>query len=192
MMVRTPESMRALSSLILACTLSGAPLLAQEADSATARSGVRWDLIDAVGYGGLGTAVGVAAAWDMEYDPGFAVIVATTAAGVLLGGFIGGHARHMLGEGRRPGPVHAGAVAAGAVLAGATVGALASALLINSEGSGTALGSDEQTFAVLVLTGGVLGGWFAYSRWDDLTGARLQMVPVYDRGGPGIRGRIRF
>lgn len=151
------------------------------------------------GYGGLGFGLGLAVAWDMEGSdigpPGTAVAVvgATTAAGIVAGTLIGNRARKTIAEGERIGGGHRAAVIGGVVLAGGTLGALAAVPLINSEGEGTALGSDEQTFALLALAGGALGSLYAWKQSDELSSRSIGVAPaVSGSAGYGLRLRMSF
>lgn len=58
---------------------------------------------------------------------------------------LGGRADRAIADGRAVEGPHRAAVLGGGVLAGGTLGALATVPLINSEGEGTFLGSDETT-----------------------------------------------
>lgn len=182
---------------ILAATLVlgvAIPAAAQTDALSNPGAGVKWSVIDAVGYGGLGFGLGLAVAWDMEGSdfgpPGTAVAVvgATTAAGIVAGTLIGNRARKTIAEGERLGGGHRGAVIGGVILAGGTLGALAAVPLINAEGEGTALGSDEQTVALMALAGGALGSLFAWMHSDELASRSVSVAPaVFGRAGYGLR-----
>lgn len=172
------------------------PLVATTATTVSAQS---WRVIDAVGYGGLGFGLGVAATWDLEgegFGPPDAALVAVgagTVAGLTVGAMLGGRADRAIADGRAVGGPHRAAVLGGGVLAGGTLGALAAVPFINSEGEGTFLGSDETTFGVFVVTGAALGSLYTWRRSDQLSSGHASVTPVLGPGGErGIRLRIGF
>ena len=119
-----------------------------------------WTLIDMVGYGAAGAGLGFGLT--VEVDCGDFVCgqtVLATLGGLALGGvggaLIGSGAQEALDRREALTPTHRSAVAVGTVFAGAALGGVTSSLLINSEGEGTFLGSDERTFGILgALRGG--------------------------------------
>ena len=152
-----------------------------------------WALVDGLGYGGVGALAGVALAWDQDYGSGFSTILVGTGAGVLVGGLVGHAADRTLARGEALGGAHKAAVVTGSVLAGTVVGALASAALINGEGSGTPLGSDESTFTVLTLGGAGLGVAYAWWRRDALNPRGVTATPrVSADGEVGLHFQVRF
>lgn len=199
--MRSPEGSRPGMTILAVCLVLGVvvPAAAQTPASPTPDGGVKWSLYDAVGYGALGFGLGLAATWDMEGSgfgpPGAAVAIvgATTAAGIVAGAVIGNRAQRAVAEGRRVDGAHRAAVIGGVVLAGGTLGALAAVPLINSEGEGTALGSDEQTFALLALAGGALGSLYAWKHSDELSSRSIGVAPaVSESAGYGLRLRMSF
>ncbi len=157
---------------------------------------VEWAWVDALGYGGAGAALGVAANWNRSLDDlgtGIVVTGALAGAGVALGAYVGSRADRALDRGEPLGAGHRGAVVGGSVMAGATLGALGSAAFINSEGEGTPFGSDESTFALFAAGGAALGGLFAWWRRDDLRPRPPPVAPYLDvEGRPGVRLSVRF
>lgn len=155
--------------------------------------GQSWALVDGLGYGAAGTGVGAMGAWNLDYDEGFAVIALATGAGIAVGALVGHAADTRLARGEGLGGGHKAAVVAGSVLAGATLGALASAALINGEGEDTFLGSDETTFTTLTLAGTALGAAVTWWRRDALRPRGVSVSPaVSPDGGAGLRVRVTF
>ena len=73
------------------------------------------------------------------------------------------------------------------------LGAAMSFPLINGEGSGTFVGSDEQTVTVLAVPGSGLGALHVGRRWGELTGTRFEIRPTtLDSGRLGVVARLRF
>ena len=185
-------------ALVLCLTVSRpASMDAQEQTARGGGTGTRWGLYDAVGYGGLGFALGLVAAWDMEGTglgppaAALAVVGAATAAGIAGGAVLGRRASRSVASGEPVSGAHRAAVLAGGVLAGGTVGALASIPLINGDGEGTPLGSDERTVALMIGAGLAAGAVFAVSRRQELAGRRITIVPeASTAGGYGIRVRL--
>lgn len=185
--------------LLLVILLCGTPVpAAAQTDSSTAPGGgVRWALLDAIGYSGLGFGLGLLAAWDMEGtsfgppDEAVAVIAASTAAGLLTGAVIGRRAQNAIAQGRRPGGAHRAAALAGVAMAGGTLGALAAVPLINGEGEGTVLGSDEQTITVMMLGGTALGSLYMLRKRAAFPSNRIRVTPgIFGRGEYGLRVRV--
>lgn len=180
--------MHTVSSRVNAMTLAllSVLLLATEARAQD------WALIDMLGYSAGGAALGLAATVESDCSDficGQTVFV--TLGGLVLGGIggavLGSRANRAVDDGVPLSPAHRNAVAAGTVLAGATLGAAGSLLLINGEGEGTFLGSDEQTFALLALGGAGLGALYVGGHWRELTGGDLEIRPtVLHRGRPGV------
>lgn len=149
-----------------------------------------WTGIGAVGYRGLGAGLAAAAAWDQSYDQGASTILIGTGAAVVVGALVGRAADRRLARGLGVSQGHGVALVFGATMAGATLGALGSAALINSDGSGTSLGSDETTFALLTAGGAVSGLVFGLTRWNGLRRDRVQFAPIIDdRGRAGFQVR---
>lgn len=160
---------------------------------------MKWVLLDAVGYGGVGFGLGLAAAWGIEGDDigppasALAVVGASTAAGVVAGFLIGRRARNRIADGMPVEGAHRAAVIGGVVGAGAVLGALAAFPLVNGEGEGTPLGSDEQTVLLTTLAGGALGSLYAWKHSDELSGGTLRVTPAISRTtGYGLRVRVGF
>lgn len=162
------------------------------------RPGVHWTVLDAIGYAGLGFGLGLLASWDLEGEdfgppPAALVIIGSgTAAGLVGGALIGQRARRAVATGRSPTPAHRSAALAGLVLAGGTLGALAAVPLINPDGEGTPLGSDETTVLALAAAGTALGGLFAWSRRGSLTPGVRVTPEVRRDGGYGMGVRLPF
>lgn len=182
-------------------TISAIAILALMAARPAGASAQSWAFLDGLGYGAAGAGLRLLAGW--EADCADYVCMETMgrtlgglAAGGIIGGVMGRRADRLVERGDPVGGSHRAGVAAGAVLAGAAMGGIGSFLLINGEGSGTFLGSDEQTFSGLVLAGAAVGVLIAGSRWDDLTGAagsRVAVRPtVLHRDRPGLVARWRF
>lgn len=175
------------------------PAAAQTDAPPVSTGGMKWTVLDAVGYGGLGFGLGLVAAADMEGDgigpPGsaLAVIGATTAAGIVAGAVIGRRGQNRIAEGRPVEGGHRAAVTAGVVMAGATLGALAAVPLVNSEGEGTPLGSDELTVGLTVIAGGVLGSLYAWRHSGELSPRTISVAPaISGTAGYGMRLRTSF
>ena len=139
-----------------------------------------------IGYGVVGMAAGVAATSGATCDTSsFVCIPGEVIFGALIGGGLGtvlgartaSSANRAVAQGRPVGAGRVGVIAVGTVLGGATLGALASSLLINGEGAGTPLGSDEHTVRVFMLAGATLGVLQLRGSWDSLTG-RVEVTPV--------------
>lgn len=193
----TPGTATLVAALVLAAT---SPAPAQRPDaSPSPGGGLKWTLLDAVGFGGIGFGLGLAATWDMEGEgigppeSALAVVGGTTAAGIVAGAFIGRRAQHGIGEGRPVGGAHRAAVLGGVVAAGAVLGALGAIPLVNGEGEGTPLGSDEQTVLLTTLAGGGLGALYAWKHSDELSGGSLRVTPAVSKAtGYGVRIRTSF
>lgn len=175
------------------------PAVAQLETTTASDDGARWGVVDAIGYGGLGFGLGLAATWDMEGSgfgpPGAALVAigASTVLGTVAGAMIGARAqRAIVAQGELEG-VHRAAVIAGAIMAGGTLGALAAVPLVNGEGAGTFLGSDEQTVTVLVLVGSALGSLYVWRHRGDFSSSRFSLAPVMSEGGEyGLRVGVTF
>ena len=153
----------------------------------------RWTLVNAVGYGGVGFLAGLAAAWDSDMDEGVATIGLTTLAGVVTGAAIGHGASSRIRRGEPVGGTSRFAVSAGTILAGATLGACAAVPLINGEGAGTPLGSDETALGILMGGGTLLGAWYLSRHAGELSGARLGITPIRTRDSAyGLRVSVRY
>lgn len=181
-------------SVATCCFLPGAPSHAQT-DQQQSRHSTRWALVDAVGYGGLGTLLGTAVAFTQSYETitppasWFASIGAGAALGLATGAAIGGNAQRKIEQGRPVSPTHRGSVKFGAVMAGACVGALASVPII----SGSAIQADEAVLATLAVSGGALGGMFASRHDEELTSYRFTVAPAHvPRAGYGVRVAFAF
>lgn len=177
----------ALAVLLALSGIRGAPLHAQS-----------WSFIDLVGYGAAGGGLGFALTVEADCsDIVCGQTVFTTLGGLALGAvggaIIGSRAQSALDRGEALTPGHRNAVAAGTVFAGAALGGVTSFLLINSEGEGTFLGSDEQTFGMLALAGAGLGALYVASQWAELSGQGLELRPAVLSGRRlGIQGRLEL
>lgn len=141
----------------------------------------------------------MATTWDLEGsgfgppDAALVIIGATTVAGAVAGAMPGSRAEHAICEGRRLGSAHRAAVAGGAVLAEATLGAVSVVPLINREGEGTFLGSDERTVSLPALTGGTLGFLYVRSKWGQLAVRSVSLAPALSANGAfGMQMRARL
>lgn len=184
--------------LILACLIFSGRSSAQESpEQPTHRSG-KWGLVDAIGYGGVGAFVGYASAVGASFsnssdsEAGI-MIIAGPIAGLALGATIGHSASSRINRGESLSGASRFAVGTGAILAGATLGALASMPLINGDGAGTPLGSDETAFAVMTTTGVVLSALYIRRHADDFREPRVSIAPVrtIDRAH-GLRVALRY
>lgn len=197
-MKQTPRSTRAGCSLFLILLLGvSIPATAQSNGTSGSSDGAKWGLIDGLGYGGLGFGLGVAATWNMESNhfgpPGEALVIigASTVAGTILGAVVGSRAQRTITAGRSLEGPHRIAVIGGAVTAGGTLGALASIPLIEGQGEGTVFGSDEQTFTLLGLAGGVLGALYVWKHRNEFSSRNVSLTPVITRvAGYGLRIRV--
>ena len=155
-----------------------------------------------LGYSIPGGAVGLAATANATCTgPGFICIpgemVVATLGGAILGMTIGSKlsstANRAVGEGRPVGGAHLTALSVGTVLGGATLGLIASAVMINGDGAGTLLGSDEQTARLFALAGATFGVLHLRRNWGRLTGTSVELQPtVFRSGQPGVVARLLF
>ena len=180
----------------LACATASSATAQDEAIAPA--TGPAWGFLDALGYGGLGFGLGVMVGAGMPSDnfgpsgTALGVIAGSTIAGVVGGAMIGGRARRALSRDQVISPGHRAAVAGGVVLAGATLGAVAAIPLISSEGEGTPLGSDEQTFSLLAGGGAALGASYLLAQWHHL-GNRVSAAPIIREPGQyGLVLRVRL
>lgn len=188
---RSRTARRWITWLVLSCLLSGGRAQAQREDWTGPRSDVgQWAIMDAVGYGGAGFLVGIAAAWESE---SFATIGAFTVAGVVAGTVIGRHVSQQAAAGAAPGAASRFFASTGALLAGTTLGAMVAVPLISNEGSRTPLGSDETTAAVLMTAGTALGGVFLVQHNKDFSRTRVAFAPIRTRESAyGLRVAVRY
>ena len=157
--------------------------------------------LNAIGYGAAGATLGLLATSGAECTSSWWEICIPTemaiaglgglAAGMILGGKLGGSAEASVERGE---PVNnLWAVTTGAALGGALLGVVVGLWLLDSDpGSGTILGSDEQTTAILAVGGAGLATLYLWSRWDELTGKTLEVMPAIVGGEAGLTARIRF
>jgi hypothetical protein len=180
-----------------ALTLLVTALSPADADSQSSR------FLNAVGYGFTGGSLGLAATLGVSCPDGGIVcvpgeMVAATLGGTVLGLILGWNvastANRMVAEGRPVGGGRLAALSFGTVVGGAALGLLAGGLLINPEGAGTALGSDEQTLSILAFAGGTPGFLQLVRNWSRLTGsAVVQVNPLVTvHGRPGVVLRLHF
>ena len=158
--------------------------------------------LNGLGYAMAGGAIGVAATANVGCNgPGWCIVpgamVAATLGGVLAGAITGytinSSARRKIDSGQPLGGAHLAAISVGTVLGGAALGAIAGGVLINPSGSGTFLGSDEQTLALLTTVGAGFGVFCLRRHWNELTGRSVDVQPAVTRGGrPGVLVSIHF
>ena len=193
-MTDTSMMRRWLTCLVLCCLLAGESAFAQLPAEPRREGGTgRWGLVDAVGYGGVGFLAGVVAAWDSDIDQAVPTIGLTTLTGLVIGAAIGHHASNRIRSGAPPSGASRSMVSAGAILAGATLGACAAVPLINGEGEGTPLGSDETALAILMGGGTLLGVWYLRRHNSDFNGTRLGVTPIRTRDSAyGLRVSVRY
>lgn len=185
---------------LAAILLLGAPARASAQDDLPSASAdrVRWALYDGIGYGGMGFGLGLIAAWDMEGSgfgpPGVAIatIIGATVAGTVAGTMIGRRAQNVLDTGQPLTGAHRVAAMGGVALFGAALGALAAIPLVDGEGEGTFLGSDEQTVTLTVVSGGALGWFYIWNRRDDFSSRQISVSPTARDGAYGFRARLTF
>ncbi len=156
--------------------------------------------LSGLGYATAGGAIGVAATANATCE-GFlcipdamvAAMLAGVIGGAITGAAINSSAQRKIDSGKPLGGGHLAALSVGTVLGGATLGAIASGLIVNSDGSGTFLGSDERTFAIMTAAGAGLGVIILRKHWGRLTGRGVQARPAILNGGrPGVVASIRF
>jgi len=185
---------RWITGLALSCLLVGERGFAQSPVRLESEGGSgRWGLVNALGYGGVGFLAGVAAAWDSDLEGAVATIGLSSLAGVVVGTAIGRHASNRIRNGEPLSGTSRFAVSAGTILAGATLGACAAVPLINGEGEGTPLGSDESALAILMGGGTALGVWYLTRHRGDFAGARLGITPIRTKDSAyGLRVSVRY
>jgi hypothetical protein len=172
---------------------------AQVQTTAASDGGARWGVVDAIGYGGLGFGLGLMASWDMEGSgfgpPGAAVaaVGVTTVLGTVAGAVIGTRAQRAIAAPGELDGAHRVAVIAGGLMAGGTLGSLVAVPLINGEGEGTFLGSDERTVVLLALAGTALGSVYVWTHRAEFSSSGVNLTPeISGRGEYGIRLRVAF
>ena len=172
---------------------------AQSPRGVTPRGPIKWVILDAAGYGGVGFIVGAAAGLAMSPSCPFGNcsglligVLGGTAAGLAGGAAIGNHARQAIANGQPLSAGHRSAVLLGTVLGGATLGALSSALLINGNGAGTPLGTDEATFGMLTGGGTALGLAMAIMNSHELDSRRMSVRPSVGKGSYGLSAKLAF
>lgn len=158
--------------------------------------------LNILGYGAVGGTAGALATVGAECSgSGFICIpaefvVATiggSLVGMIAGNALAGSANRSVQEGGRPGPGTLAALSVGSALGGAAAGVLFGGLLVNGEGSGTFLGSDEQTLLIAGLAGATLGIVQISRRWGVLTGRPVEIRPVVEpTGRTGVNLTVRF
>ena len=184
---------RWITCLALSCLLIGERAFAQYPAPRTEDGIGRWTLANAVGYGGVGFLGGLVAAWDSEIYEGVATIGLSSLAGAAIGAAIGSHASSRIRRGEPLSGMGRFAVSAGTILAGTTLGACAAVPLINGEGSGTPLGSDESALAITMGAGTMLGAWYLRRHSGDFDGARLGIAPFRTIDSAfGLRVSVRY
>lgn len=158
--------------------------------------------LNIVGFGAVGGGVGALATSGAECSgTGFICIPAEfvmatiggAVAGMLVGNSVASSANRTVGEGRSPGTASLTALSVGSALGGAALGALAGGMLVNDDGTGTFLGSDEQTIVITGLAGAALGILQLSRRWEALTGHAVEVRPTVAGGGrAGVNLTVRF
>lgn len=158
--------------------------------------------LNILGYGAVGGAAGALATVGAECSgSGFICIpaefvVATiggSLVGMIAGNALASSANRAVDEDSRPGSGTLAALSLGSALGGAAVGVLFGGLLIDGEGSGTFLGSDEHTLLITGLAGATLGIVQIARRWGALTGHSVEVRPVLDPAGrTGLNLTVRF
>ncbi|HKY98974.1 MAG TPA: hypothetical protein VJL35_14030 [Gemmatimonadaceae bacterium] len=158
-----------------------------------------WIVADALGYGTLGFvvggAVGIAATSgsDCGFGPCMGAVLMALGGGILGstgGAMLGVNARKAVAEGRGITRGHQAAMELGGIVGGLTLGALISSTMINGEGSGTPLGSDEMTFWSLTGAGAVAGAWFVSSQRHQLD--RIRVSPTISHRRYGLDASLSF
>lgn len=195
MSIRTAAALLVLTCPAALQMAGPAPASAQVPDADEPRGAPMWSLFDAVGYGGLGFGIGfMMAPKDLgSIGAGAAMIAAGGVAGLVIGARLGRRAEAAVERGEEITPGHRTGVVGGVVLAGATLGAVASIPLLNNQGPGTALGSDEQTVGILVLAGSALGALYVWRNSDGLAPKRVDVAPAVIGGRQvGLGIHLRF
>ena len=158
-----------------------------------------WIVADALGYGSLGFiaggAVGIIATSGRDCGFGPCMEAALTALGGGILGSVGGamlgvNARAAAAEGRGITRGHQAAMELGGIVGGLTLGALISSTMINGDGPGTPLGSDEMTFWSLAGAGAVAGAWFVASTRQQLS--RIRVSPTVSPRRYGLNASLDF
>lgn len=159
-------------------------------------------LLNGLGYAAAGGAIGVAASansgcsgdgWCIVPDAMIPAMLGGVLAGVVTGVAINSSAERKVDHGEPLSGAHLAALSVGAVLGGAALGAVAGAVLIKPQGSGTFLGSDERTLALMSAAGAGLGVFRLHQHWKALTGRSVDVRPAVLHGGqPGIVASIHF
>lgn len=185
--------------IALAVMVVAAPPIGAQSPTYSRSAPIKWAVLDAIGYGGigavLGTAVGVAASNSCPFGSCTGVVIGFlggAAGGALAGATLGLHARGVIERGDRLGDGARVGVILGTVFAGTTAGAMSSFFLINGDGAGTPLGGDEVTFGMLTLTGTALGVFVAARNADELSAQRISISPAIGKGQYGIDASLRF
>ena len=137
---------RALLALTMAFGLISPPLAGQ----------TYWTELSTTGYGAVGVGAALAACWDCSYEAAGAVLLATGAAGSLLGYYLGGSAESAGRGGEHLSTGQLLGARVGTVTGIAALGAALAALYINNT-DGSAEGEDERTLLMFSATGAVLG-----------------------------------
>ena len=158
-----------------------------------------WIVADALGYGTLGFFAGAVAGavassgQDCGFGPCEAPVLMAVGGGLLGvagGAALGINARRAAAAGTPISNAHMAAMKIGGALGGATLGALISSTMINGEGSGTRIGSDEATFFSLTGIGLATGIWFVASHGRELD--RLTVSPSVRAKRYGLNAQLSF
>jgi hypothetical protein len=151
------------------------------------RTGARWCIVDALGYGAVGGYAGHAAGAGIERSFDNESVIPADLALMLVGGVVGfaagwetganavdAHANgHTFTTARRI------TVASGAIPAGAILGAFVAYQMRRDNISGeTALGSNQQATVILLSTGAALGAVYAWRFRHTLPGSKVTVSPL--------------
>jgi len=158
-----------------------------------------WIVADALGYGSLGLIAGAVAGIaatsgdDCGIGPCTEAGLLALAGGIL--GSVGGaalavNARRAAADGRGITRRHQAAMEIGGVIAGLTLGALISSTMINGDGPGTPLGSDEMTFFSLTGAGALAGALFVGTQRHQLE--RIRLSPSVTARRYGVNATMSF
>jgi hypothetical protein len=182
--------MRAIAIVSLSSVLHATSLAAQA--PVQPHHSAPWGLITGIGFSGLGAAAVFPVAWSASMSDGISMFLVGALTGMVVGGVVGHRASSHINNGKPVRAAHKVAVGIGTVAAGAVFGALGAIPLINNEESRTVLGSDEQTLALTVTGGVLLGATYWAFRQRQFTSRTAIVVRPAGRGvGVGVRAAFR-
>lgn len=178
------------SGMVLALALSSALAAPRGAEA-------QLGLLNGVGYGAAGTALGLLVTSGAECSgsgwiciPPEMVLGALggLTVGAILGARLGSAAENQVARGE---PVdNLGALAVGTVLGGAVISVgIGRQVLARDDGS-TFIGGPERSATVLALAGGSLAVLYLRARWGELRA--IEVTPAVVAGRPGVGARVRF